>query len=97
VPDLASLTVDDFAPLEGAPFRLRWDGTDVPLVLEEVRELGRREGFRNPFSLLFRGPAAPLLPQQVHELAGDGLGELALFLVPVGADERGAAYEAVFT
>jgi hypothetical protein len=51
---------------------------------------------RAPFSLVFRGPLEPLLPQGIHRLEHDALGELDLFLVPIGPDEAGTRYEAVF-
>lgn len=95
--DLAALTVDDFHPLQGATFRLRWGDAEVPLVLEEVTAVGKRPGHRDPFALLFRGPADGVLPQQIHHLTGDGFGEAEIFLVPVGADGDGVLYEAVFT
>ncbi|HEX9994317.1 MAG TPA: hypothetical protein VGB14_15415 [Acidimicrobiales bacterium] len=95
--DLAALTVDDFRPLEGTTFLLKWDGHDLPVVLTEVTPLGRRRGDRDPFSLLFRGTPGTILPQQIHHLSSDGFGELELFLVPVGADADAVTYEAVFT
>ena len=95
--DLAALTVDDFRAFHGATFRLRWGDVDVPLVLEEVTAVGQRPGHRDPFSLVFRGPPGGVLPQQQHQLSGDGFGEVEIFLVPIGADGEGVRYEAVFT
>jgi hypothetical protein len=51
---------------------------------------------RRQFSLVFRGPAAPVLPQRTYVLAHAELGELQLFLVPIGADAEGMRYEAAF-
>lgn len=48
------------------------------------------------FSLFFLGPLDVFLPQGIHSLRHDRLGELALFLVPVGKSDLGFQYEAVF-
>ena len=56
-----------------------------------------RAGGRTPFALVFRStPGAPL-PQRIYRLHHDGLGALDLFLVPIGPDEEGMRYEAVFS
>lgn len=94
--DLGELTVDHFQALHGATFRLRWADADVPLVLEEVTSLGQRPGHRDPFSLVFRGPADVVYPQRMHHLSNDEFGEAEIFIVPVGADQQGVLYEAVF-
>ena len=56
-----------------------------------------RAGGRTPFSLIFRSPPATPLPQRIYRLQHDELGALDLFLVPIGPDETGMCYEAVFT
>ncbi|MGA7220086.1 MAG: hypothetical protein WBX38_17350 [Candidatus Sulfotelmatobacter sp.] len=48
------------------------------------------------FSLLFRGDPNYVFPQQIFPLKHDAIGELDLFLVPVGRNESGTFYEAVF-
>ena len=48
------------------------------------------------FSLLFRGPSGPALAQQIYAFEHDRLGRFDLFIVPVGQDAQGLAYEAVF-
>jgi hypothetical protein len=48
------------------------------------------------FSLFFHGPSAPFLTQGIHKLNHRHLGELELFLVPVGQDKDGFQYEAAF-
>ena len=45
---------------------------------------------------VFSGPVRPMLDQAVHPLSHPDLGELEVFLVPVGADGDGVQYEAVF-
>jgi hypothetical protein len=51
---------------------------------------------REPFSLVFAGPAAPVLPQSIYRLENDDLGALEIFLVPIGRDAGGTRYEAAF-
>jgi len=51
---------------------------------------------RNQFSLVFRGPVEPVLPQATYDVGHDELGHLDLFLVPIGPDDAGMRYQAVF-
>ena len=53
-------------------------------------------GARAPFSLLFLGPAEPVLPQHIYRLEHESIGPLEIFVVPVARDETGTTYEAVF-
>ena len=48
------------------------------------------------FSVLFVGPASPVLPQRIWKLEHPHLGPFDLFLTPLGVDESGTTYEAVF-
>ena len=48
------------------------------------------------FALAFRGPADVYLPQQIYPLEHQRLGTMSIFLVPVGRDEQGFEYEAIF-
>jgi hypothetical protein len=48
------------------------------------------------FSMFFYGPAGFFLPQQTYDLVHSEMGEMQLFLVPIGQDTRGIKYEAVF-
>ncbi|MBV9196332.1 MAG: hypothetical protein JO168_19520 [Solirubrobacterales bacterium] len=93
---LASLTAEDFRPLVGTHFGVAAGPFASELI--EVNELDRTAGpgLRLPFSLVFRGPLEPLLRQGIHRLEHGQLGELDLFLVPIGPDQAGMRYEAVF-
>jgi hypothetical protein len=51
---------------------------------------------RNQFSLVFRGPLEPVLPQATYAVDHDELGHLDVFLVPIGPDGEGMRYQAVF-
>jgi hypothetical protein len=92
------LTVEDFRPRVGEAFVVRADdGAGIELELTEARSLGEAFQDREAFSLLFRGPAEPVMPQATYRMANDGLGEQDIFIVPVGRTDVGTDYEAIFT
>jgi hypothetical protein len=94
VRDLETLTVGDFAPLQGERFRIAPDGAPpFEAALVEISEIPREQGGRAPFSLVFEGGPSPPLPQGIHRIEHDELGAIEIFLVPIAADR----YEAVFT
>lgn len=51
---------------------------------------------RAAYSLLFCGPSEPILPQRTYQLVHSEMGELDVFLVPIGPQKHGMGYEAVF-
>ncbi len=94
------MTYDDFAAHVGETFEVtQGRGLSVVLidasVTTEAGGPGPEGQERLQFSLVFRGPA-PALPQASYALAHEALGELELFLVPIGADADGVRYEAAF-
>lgn len=100
---LDKLTVESFTGLVGDTFRASGDGGvthDLRLVEATDHEdrFGRfmREESRAPFSLIFLGPEEPVLPQAIRRLEHSSLGELEIFLVPIGRGADGVRYEAVF-
>ena len=93
--DLASVAAADFQPHVRSLFRMEADGP-LQLTLMSVNERPGPGTRRQPFSLLFLGPADPVLPQRIYRLEHDVLGLLEIFLVPIGRDEDGTTYEAVF-
>jgi hypothetical protein len=98
VTDLASLTAATFTPLLNGHFRISPD--DAPsfeVELIQVAEAGHQGPRRTQFSLLFRGGPEQPLPQRIYRVEHDDLGALDLFLVPLGPDDVGQRYEAVFT
>jgi hypothetical protein len=86
----------DFAECLHTVFQIQAPGGGiVPLELISVTE--RDDAPRlEQFSLLFRGPAAPLLPQQIHDWSHEKLGNRKMFFVPIGPLEGGMGYEVVF-
>lgn len=97
---MSEFNLEHFAPLQGKRFVLHDDDTgSLSAELLEVKRLPTPpfEG-RQPFSLLFKGPASPVLPQSIYRVAHDSDAQpMDIFLVPVSADANGACYEAVFS
>ena len=93
---MAELTRNDFDKHVGDEFvATSDDGEKLVLRLQSAEQTGEGpEGHREPFSLVFHGDAQ--LPQQTHSLEHEKLGELDIFLVPLGPDAEGMRYEAVF-
>jgi hypothetical protein len=102
---LETRTIDMFAGRLGERFRLRVEPeTSLDLELIEVTPLRVRSAagpdarpHREPFSLVFRGPAHIVAPQRIYPLEHDTMGSYELLLVPIGPDAPGMRYEAVFT
>lgn len=96
----ADLTEKEFSKHVNTKFRARLEAeAEVNLELVEVKGYSGRPGDEQGmerFSLFFRGPAKPHLPQSTYSLAHDGMGTFELFLVPIGPDGEGTRYEAVF-
>ena len=63
---LESFTAGTFSPRLHERFTLLDDGDPLEVELVEVTELGTATGEqRAPFSLVFRGPSRPPLPQRI--------------------------------
>lgn len=75
---LEALAAEDFAACRGETFH--WDGGE-PATLEAVDVDPASPG---RFSLLFSAPGAASAEQGIYLLAHERLGELGLFLVPLG-------------
>jgi hypothetical protein len=96
---LDSLQAEDFEPHVGEQFSI---GVGPELAFQarlvELTEHGPAAGGQrsSQFSLVFRGPREPVLDQRIYHVEHAELGVLEIFLVPVGPDEVGMRYEAVF-
>lgn len=94
---LETLTKEWWSEYLGGSFDLVGDGGGT-MVLAEITGLGHGAlGRRDPYSLVFHGPAQPVLPQRIYRLRQEQMGDLDLFLVPIGPDGEGMRYEAIFT
>ena len=85
---LEDLIVSDFDGRIGDAFRIHVPELPEPLdgeLIEAEPTGGPGPGTgRAPFSLVFRGPWEPVLPQGVYEIEHDALGSAPIFLVPIG-------------
>ena len=94
---------DVFARHVGETFTLRPpDAAPVEVELVEAEAFAARGATdtpvrKIPFSLLFRASGASDLPQSTYRLEHAALGELDLFLVPIGPDAVGMRFEAIFS
>ena len=90
---------DTFLPLLHQTFRLAVDSGPVDLELVDCSKLPDHTGpgrKREPFSLLFRGPASPVHPQRIYTVEHQQIGPLEIFLVPVARTAAGIEYQAIF-
>ena len=86
----------DFAAALHTKFGLRQD-VSQPIELELIHVSQLQSASRQEiFSILFRGPLETPLAQRIYQLEHPHLGTLSLFIVPVGMNEQGYEYEAVF-
>ena len=101
--DLANLTLDAARAMVGQQFiRSHEAGPDIVLSLIAAEPARRDPTARptasgRPFSLLFKGPADPRLTQGMHDLGHPDHPLAGIFLVPVGQNDDGFTYEAVFS
>ena len=92
------LTEKEFSKHLNTKFRITGDNP-VELELTEVKgylsKPNEQTGMER-FSAYFHGPADHYLRQASYPLEHDVMGAFELFLVPIGRDEKGLRYEAVF-
>ena len=70
-------------------------GRTTELELVEIRGV-RSTPHQELFVPTFAGPEQPFLPQQTYWFEHPVMGRFEMFIVPIGRDERGFQYEAVF-
>jgi L-ascorbate metabolism protein UlaG (beta-lactamase superfamily) len=98
---LEKLTEEAFTQQLHTKFRvLLGEERAAELELDEVKPFPTLTHSRSDverFSLYFYGPGDLLLPQMTYRLEHERMGEIDVFLVPIGQDARGFRYEAVFS
>lgn len=96
------LTCADFAPHVGDSFTVSVGDSTLVLSLLEAVESGAAGGpgpegrTRQQFVVEFCGPLEPALEQGIVSLTHPVMGDLDLFLVPIGRTPEGLRYEAAF-
>ncbi|MCZ8513239.1 hypothetical protein O9H85_12555 [Paenibacillus filicis] len=91
-----SYSLAAFKEAVGTPFKVQAGEREATLQLDEIEERVIRPDFEQ-FSLLLSGPLGTFLPQQTYRIRNDRLGEMELFMVPVGQTAEGYRYEAAFS
>jgi hypothetical protein len=96
----ADLTETGFSEHLGTTFRVNFgESGDVDLKLVEVKgypaQVEEHAGMER-FSLIFTGALDHPLSQQTYRLRHEEMGEFDIFLVPIGRDDGGFRYEAIF-
>src|SRR4051812_2932549 len=90
------ITKEMFRESVNTKFRLKAETSDpVELELVELTESSSSPKHEQ-FALLFHGPQDHFLQQMIYPMEHEKLGELELFLVPIGRNQNGFQYEAVF-
>lgn len=94
--DLATAKAEHFEPLQGDSFTAKEQ--DLTLQLVDVSALIGSETHpeRQPFSLTFKGKRSEMPAQGLYRLEHPTIGELEIFLVPVGMEGEEYLFEAVF-
>jgi len=92
---LEKLNAKTFAEHLHTKFKVRHGNSTVELELAEVteRDLSPKVEL---FLLVFHGPTAPWLAQQIYKLEHEKLGVIQIFLTAIAGDAEGISYEAVF-
>ncbi len=102
---LNMVTKDTFSGCLGEKFHVHVAAAVLDMELVDVNELvvavGRQRvklssSGPRPFSVLFQGPQAPLLPQAIYKVEHEAVGILDIFIVPIGLEQGVAMYEGVF-
>ena len=103
VNDLGNVTHTLFAAQVSGAFQIRnAAGKSVTVTLVKAEALPnstRKKAKRTTFSLLFRGPASPVLGQDVYDIQNEKLGIFkGVFVAWIGLDKgkKNSYYEAIF-
>lgn len=94
---IAEMTAEHFEKLDGQTFTVTSVDPAQKLRLIEVLRKGKGERMGGSFSVLWQSDNATVLPQGSYRMANEEMGEIEIFIVPVGQISEGVHYEAVFT
>lgn len=96
-----NFTAEDFTQQLQTKFRVRLgEESAMELELDEVETLSPLVDSRGEverFSLYFNGPGDLCLQQMIYHIEHEQMGEMDIFLVPIGRDAHGFRYEAIFS
>lgn len=98
--DLKQLNMAKFQPLTGQEFRLEGPNGPVPLVLEKVKDLRRKNDKHrpgdvrsDPFLLIFLSKNFEKLPADIYRLSNSKVGSFEVYLNEVCADDDPATVQ----
>lgn len=92
---MAELTVDDFSGGVGERWEMASGAESWPVELIDASPLPPSDRPGGAFRLEFRGPFEPILAQGIYTFRRDGAAH-EIFVCPIGREEAGTRYEAVF-
>lgn len=97
--DLGTVNASDFLAHVGESFVVyAAEHVSFATDLIDVAGSGLTESAGRPFALTFVGGPNPPVPQAIYRMSNAGMGELELFLVPIGPGDDGRhQYEANFS
>ncbi len=93
-------TKKDYEGLIGTTFLLPLEEGELVLTLTEVSHVTAEkteEGQSEPFSIIFESTLEDHVEQGTYTLTHQELGEVLIFIVPIGPADAGMRYEAIFT
>lgn len=90
-----ALDFETFAMQINTSFRVK-PAAELTVELKLIEANNRSIPRQEMFSLIFQGPDQTFLPQRLYPIEHDLIGAFDLFIVPIGRDEDGYRYEAVF-
>lgn len=86
----------DFDPFLNQTFQVHPRSID-PVEMELFELTEKKLPAQESFSIIFKGPKEPVLPQMTYKLTHPGMGELQLFLVPISYGKQdGIYYQSIF-
>lgn len=95
---LETLTKDIWEACLDGNFQVEIDDRNLlDLKLHSVSGFGQHpQSRREAYSLMFQGPMQPVLMQKIHRIRHQQMGQLDIFLVPLGPEGGVMRYEAIF-
>jgi len=93
---LAKLTFEVVTPLVDSNFIVKNLDSEISVCLKFVNKQPSNEAtIRQPFSMIFH--CSDCLPQDNYLVKHEALGELPLFMVPIGKIENDFEYQAIIS
>jgi hypothetical protein len=100
MPTLDKITSKDFEGFLNQTIQVRAGNYEAGWCLTEIKPLAATTAAlpdgRQGFSLHFKAPPQPALPQGIYAVEHPEFGPLEIFLVPIAADREGYYLEAIF-